>query len=231
MVFSTLQFFITIVLAIICAKTFSLSSGDIHVLAMIIPALWILPQAKFSGVVMVAALACYGLTLPHQPVTLSVSVWTLTPLLMVIFSKRSSTGVVVMAALIVTTLQVGIMVTQAGGKLAGSAWITAVQTLSVVMVWWSAYRWRPSNKHSWWALMLIAPLWLAGLSYAALITLCITGIIASMESLSNFALLDGISCSVGRYLRLALPHWLSPQVLKYPILYLLCGCAYSPLLG
>lgn len=44
MVFTTFQFLITTLLAVVCARAISLSEGDIPVLAMVIPALWILPQ-------------------------------------------------------------------------------------------------------------------------------------------------------------------------------------------
>ncbi|MEH0761341.1 hypothetical protein H4F20_16775 [Vibrio sp. 16] len=185
MVFSTFQFLITTLLAIVCARAISLSEGDIPVLALLIPALWILPQGGVSGLVLMAAMTTYGLTLPHQPIALSVSVWVLFPLLMVVFSKRSSIGVVLTAALIVLTLQVGIMVTQASGKLAGEAIVTVVQTLSVIATWWAVAHWSRSTTHRWWALFLVFPMWIAGLPYAALLALCVTGIMASMESLSR----------------------------------------------
>lgn len=190
MVFSTFQFLITTVLAIVCALAMSLSGGDIPVIALIIPALWVLPQGGVAGLVFLAAMSIYGLTLPMQPITLSVSVWILFPLLMVAFSKRSSLGILLTTSLIVLTLQVGIMVTQNAGKLEGTPWVTIVQTLVVIAIWWVANYWNNSNRkvisrHSWWSLGLIIPLWAAGLSYAALISLCIVGIIASMEMLTK----------------------------------------------
>ncbi|MDC5809782.1 hypothetical protein OPW07_08605 [Vibrio europaeus] len=185
MVFSTFQFLVTTLLAVVCARAISISEGDIPVLALVIPALWIFPQGGLVGLVLMAAMTTYGLTLPYQPITLSVSLWVLFPLLMVAFSRRSSLGVVLTSFLIVATLLIGIMVTQAGDKLAGEPVVTFVQTLSVAVIWWAASHWKPSNKHSWWALGLILPLWIADLSYAALIALCITGIMASMESLSQ----------------------------------------------
>ncbi len=185
MVFSTFQFIVTTILAVVCARAIGISDGNIPVLALLIPALWIFPQGGVTGLILMAALTVYGLTLPYQPIALSISQWILFPLLMVVFSKRSSLPVLLTAALIVVTLQVGIMVTQAGDKLAGEPIITLLQTFAVMVVWWSASHWKPSNKHSWWALGLILPLWMADLSYAALVALCITGIMASMESLSR----------------------------------------------
>ena len=93
-----------------CLCGVSASVKGIPVLALIIPALWIFPQGGVAGLALMAAMTTYGLTLPHQPFTLSVGLWVLFPLLMVAFSKRSSLAVVLTSALIVSTLMVGIMV-------------------------------------------------------------------------------------------------------------------------
>ena len=77
MVFSTFQFLVTTLLAVVCARAISLSDGDIPVLAMVIPALWILPQGGVAGLALLASMTVYGLTLPMQPITLSVSAWVL----------------------------------------------------------------------------------------------------------------------------------------------------------
>ncbi|MGF1754147.1 hypothetical protein L4C33_11170 [Vibrio makurazakiensis] len=185
MVFSTFQFLITTLLAVVCARAIGLSDGDIPVLALVIPALWILPQGGVAGLALLAAMTVYGMTLPLQPITLSVSVWVLFPLLMVVFSKRSSVSVLVIAGLIVVTLQVGIMVTQSAGKLSGTPWVTILQTVAICVIWWSANHLKPTSRHSWWSLGLILPLWIADLPYAALVALSITGIMASMEMLTK----------------------------------------------
>ncbi|MGI9950263.1 MULTISPECIES: hypothetical protein [Vibrio] len=185
MIFSTLQFLITTLLAVVCARAISLSEGDIPVIALMIPALWILPQGGFAGLVLLGAMTVYGVTLSMQPIALSIGTLVLFPLLMVVFSRRSSLGVLLTAGLIVLTLQVGIMVTQQAGKLDGSPWLTVLQTMSVVVMWWAARSWRPSEKHSWWSLLLLLPLWIAGLPYAVLLALGITGILASMEALTK----------------------------------------------
>ena len=75
MVFSTFQFLITTLLAVVCARAISFSEGDIPVLAMVIPALWIFPQGGIAGLILLGAMTSYGLTLPYQPIALSVSVW------------------------------------------------------------------------------------------------------------------------------------------------------------
>ena len=77
------------------------------------------------------------------------------------------------------------MVTQSAGKLEGTPWVTIVQTLAIMVIWWAANHLKPISKHSWWALGLILPLWIADLPYAALIALSVTGIMASMEALTK----------------------------------------------
>ncbi|MGF1739730.1 hypothetical protein L4C34_01385 [Vibrio profundum] len=182
MVFSMFQFVITTLLAVVCARAISLGEGEVPVLAMLIPALWIVPQRKLSGVVLMLGMTAYGLSLPYQPASLSVCVWMLIPLLMVAFSKRSSIGVVWTTALIAVTLLIGLMVTQAADKLGGSAMMTAIQTLAIVAIWWGASSWKPTNQRRWWSLALIIPLWIADLNHAAVVTVCILGMMASMES-------------------------------------------------
>ncbi|MDA0147894.1 hypothetical protein [Vibrio sp. LaRot3] len=185
MLFSTVQFFIAAILAVICARVIGHSDGDIPLLAVLIPVLWFIPRRSFSTVTFLLASAVYGLTLPYQSITLSVSLWVLFPLLMVVFSHRSNLGVMVTIGLIVSALLVGIMTTQAAGRLEGSAWVTVIQTLAISTVWWSIRYWQPTKQHSWWALLLIVPLWIAQLGYAVLFALSVVGIMAAMESLAK----------------------------------------------
>ncbi|WP_412497806.1 hypothetical protein [Vibrio furnissii] len=185
MVLSTFQFLITTVLVMVCARALGLSEGDIPFITFVIPALWILPRGGVSGFVLLAGMAAFGITLPHQPVALSVSMWVLFPMMMVAFSRGSNKGIMAVSALIVLTLQVGIMVTQSAGKLGGAPWMTIVQIVSVMAVWWAAASWKPSHRHSWWALGLVIPLWVAGLTFASVVALCLTGLIAILESLSQ----------------------------------------------
>ncbi|MBD1556466.1 hypothetical protein HC752_05915 [Vibrio sp. S9_S30] len=187
MVFSLLQFVVTTLLAIVCARALSLSGGDIPVLALVIPALWILPQGGTAGLILLGSLAVYGFTLPLQPIAMSLSVWILFPLLMVTFSRRSSIYILITTAATIVVMHVGIMVTQAEGKIPGEWGITLIQTLSVMVTWFAARHWKSSSQHSWWALSLILALWLAGWTHAALIALCIVGIIASAETLPKLS--------------------------------------------
>ncbi|MCK6262741.1 hypothetical protein KP803_05570 [Vibrio sp. ZSDE26] len=183
--FITLHFVVTTLLAIVCAQSMGLNQNEFSALALLIPALWVLPQKGIKGLFLVAGMLAYGLTLPHQSIALSVTQWILFPLLMVIFSRRSSKRVRYITASIVLTLQAGVMVSQAIGSLDGMPMITAIQMLSVCLTWWAAKHKSTSTKQSWWALGLIVPLWFAGFFHAILVAISITGIISSLESLSR----------------------------------------------
>lgn len=197
MILSALQFLIAILFSIVAAYVAGLSEGDIPIIAFLIPALWLLPKSGFSSVVMLLAMGIFGLTLPLQPVALSISQWVLIPLLMVAFSPRSNWGVILVSALIVLTLQVGIMVTQSAGKLEGSPMVTVVQIVMVMLIWWAARGWKPNHAHSWWALALVIPLWVAEQFYAVTLALLITGIIAACENLIPKATLLKLGKLVG----------------------------------
>ncbi|MDN3610455.1 hypothetical protein ACODM8_02880 [Vibrio ostreicida] len=185
MVFSTFQFLVATLFAVLCAYAIGLSQGEISVLALVIPALWVFPQVGYAGLVLITGLVLYGWMLPAQPISLSVSQWILFPLLMVVFSDKSTLGVKVTTLLVVVTLLVGIMVTQSGGKLGGTPLATGVQALSVGIVWCAVRYFQPSNARGWWALLLILPLWLSGQPYAALLALCLTGMAASIDYLAK----------------------------------------------
>ncbi len=185
MIFATIQFFIATLLAVVCARAMSLSGGELPVLALMIPALWLLPQGGFAGLVLLGAMMAFGATLSIQPIALSIGILILFPLLMVVFSHRSTMTVLLTTGLIVLALQVGIMLTQQSGKLDGSASVTTVQTLAVIAMWWSITHWKVSSQHSWWPLLLLVPLWVADLTYAALVSLSLIGMLSSMETLTK----------------------------------------------
>lgn len=183
MIFSILQFLMTIILAIVCARTMGLSQQEIPLIAMIIPALWILPRRGASGMILLLSMAAYGATLSEQPAYISISVWILFPMLMVAFSSRSNLAVITCCGLIVLALEAGVMVTQSAGKLDGTPWLTFIQVIAVILMWWAAKSWKPQKNHHWWTLLWVVPMYLSGLEYAALLSLTFVGIMASLETM------------------------------------------------
>lgn len=183
MMFSTVQFFITTLLAIICAQSIDVSQGNVPVLALAIPALWIISRSRASGIFLLVGLCLYGFTLAYQPTALSVSMWILFPLLMVAFSKRCNIGARFGVFSFFMFMQSGIIYSQVIDALSGEAIYTLLQMVSVAMIWLAAVSWKTSSKHGWWALFLVLPLLVADMTHAALISLTIVGIMFSMESM------------------------------------------------
>ncbi|CAH0525302.1 hypothetical protein [Vibrio hippocampi] len=191
MVFSVFQFLITSLLAVFCVNSLSVSTSDVPVLALLIPALWLLPQGGIAGLMLLGSMLVYGLTLPSQPVALSIAVWTLLPVLMVVFSRRSNIWIVTIVGVIVSTLSLGILFTQASGGMGGSAIMSLVQGAAVCTAWYAVSHWRTRENrkgvryHSWWALLLVIPMWIAGWATASAISLCLIGILAMVENLTR----------------------------------------------
>ncbi len=185
MIITTIQFVVATLLAIACARSLNMSQGDVPLLAMVIPALWVLPKAKAAGFTLLGVMIVFALTLPHQPISLSVAVWGALPLLMVMFSPKSNTVVVVVSSMIMVTLWIGVMATQSNGNLEGSAMLSLTQLLCVVVAWWCSKHWQATTRRRWWALALLVPLWISQWYDAVVLAICITLLLAVIEMLSN----------------------------------------------
>ncbi|AZL85166.1 hypothetical protein EIJ81_11610 [Aliivibrio salmonicida] len=180
-----LNILLSLVLVVVGVLAFGVSGGDLPLLALAIPILWLLPQGGVATWILIAGLSLFGLTLSYQPFPLSISVWTLFPLLIVIFSHRKSIHLIVFVASVVIAMEAGIMALQYEGKLLGSAWATLTQIISVILVWVAARSWKPVNKNAWWPIVLVIPLWIGGLQHAALVALSITGLIVCLQSVGR----------------------------------------------
>ncbi|MUJ26178.1 hypothetical protein [Aliivibrio fischeri] len=185
MFLAVLSIILSFVLVIVGVLAFGVSGGDLPLLALAIPILWLIPQGGVATWVLLIGLSLFGFTLQYQPMPLSISVWTLFPLLMVIFSHRKSIHLIVFIAAVVIAMQAGIMALQYEGKLGGSAWATLAQIVCVTLVWIAARSWKPVNRNAWWPLVLVIPLWIGGLQHAALVALSITGLIVCLQSVGR----------------------------------------------
>ncbi|WP_165311814.1 hypothetical protein [Vibrio ziniensis] len=187
MLFSTFLFIITMVLAVICAQAIGVSNGELPLITLMIPALWMLPKGGISRFTLLVTLLVYGFTLSSQPAALSICMWMLFPICMVAFSRYSNRRVVIICGLIVVTLLIGVMFMQSDNRIEGTPWITAIQVASVLIAWWVVRSWKPYYKNYWWALGFVVPMIMADLSIAALVSLSSTGMIATMENLQRMA--------------------------------------------
>ena len=185
MLLAMLSILLSFVLVVIGVMAFGISGGDLPLLALAIPMLWLIPQGGVATWVLLIGMSLFGFTLGTQPLSLSIAVWTLFPLLMVIFSRRKSIHLIIFIISVVVAMEAGIMALQYEGKLAGSAYSTLLQICSVVLVWIAARSWKPVNRNAWWPLVLVIPLWIGGLQHAALVALSITGLIVCLQSVGR----------------------------------------------
>ncbi len=189
MVFSLLQFMTAILLSIAFTQSLILSGNEINILCLVIPALWLFPRSLSGSLLLCCGLLVYALTLTIQPVSVSVAMWILFPLLMVSFSKKSNLVVVCTVALIVATLIVGLMVSQSAGRLEGTPGATLAQMVAICALWCSARYWQPTHIH-WWSALLFAFVWISGFTYNVLAALSLIGIMTLAQSLSRDKLLN-----------------------------------------
>ncbi|PQJ89462.1 hypothetical protein [Aliivibrio sifiae] len=186
MLLAVLSILLSFVLVVVGVLAFGVSGGQLPLLALAIPMLWLIPQGGVATWILLVGMSLFGLTLnSSQPLSLSIAVWTLFPLLMVIFSRRKSIHLVVFIVSVVIAMEAGIMALQYEGKLAGSAYSTLIQIISVVLVWVAVRSWKPVNSNAWWPLVLVIPLWIGGLQHAALVALSITGLIVCLQSVGR----------------------------------------------
>lgn len=172
---------------------FAIGDGQLSLLILAIPMLWLIPQGGAATWILLIALLLFGLTVPHQPFPQSIAVWTIFPLLMVICSHRHSLHLSAFIVAIIAAMQAGIMALQYEGKLDGTAWATLVQMGCVVLVWIAVRSWKIINSQAWWPLTLLIPLWAGGFQDAVLVTLSIIGLIACLQYIGSSKYRDWLS--------------------------------------
>ncbi|MGF1699134.1 hypothetical protein L4D09_02285 [Photobacterium makurazakiensis] len=185
MLYAALLVMVSILLTIVGIGALGQSQGDLPALALAIPALWLLPQGGVSAWLLLVGLGSFGLVLPEQPLALSISIFMMLPVFAVCFSPKGSWQLAALLVAIVLAMDVGLMALQGEGKLSGSPVYTVIQIIAVGIIWIAARSWRPVEGNTWWPLFLVVPLWVGGMGHAALVALCITGIIAALQGMLN----------------------------------------------
>ncbi|MBC7004751.1 hypothetical protein BIZ37_19495 [Photobacterium sp. BZF1] len=185
MLYAALLVMVSIALTVVGVSALGQSQGELPALALAIPALWLLPQGGVSAWLLLIGLGTFGFVLPEQPVALSISVFMMLPVFAVSFSPKSSWQLAALLISIVLAMDVGLMALQTEGKLQGAPIYTIIQILAVGVIWIAARSWRPVKGNTWWPLFLVIPLWVGGLAHAALVALCVTGLIASLQGMAK----------------------------------------------
>lgn len=183
MLYAALLVVVSIVLTVVGVSALGHSQGELPALALAIPALWLLPQGGIRAWLLLLGLGAYGIVLPDQPLALSISIFMMLPVFAVSFSPKSGWQLAALLISVVLAMDVGLMALQGEGKLPGHASSTIIQILAVTLIWYVGRSWRPVEGNTWWPLFLVVPLWVGGLEHAALVALCITGLIAAMQEM------------------------------------------------
>ncbi|HIF9340236.1 TPA: hypothetical protein ACX6RU_000266 [Photobacterium damselae] len=185
MLYAALLMIASVALTIVGVTALGHGQGEIPALALAIPALWILPQGKTAAWLLLSGLALFGYALPDQPLALSISLFMILPILAVSFSSKSPWQLGAMLIAVVIAMLFGLMALQTESKLSGSVGATCMQLMGVLMIWYAARSWRPVMGNTWWALVLVIPLLMGGMAPAALVALCVTGLIAAMQEMEK----------------------------------------------
>lgn len=183
MLYAALLVVVSIALTVLGVSALGYSQGELPALALAIPALWLLPQGGLRAWLLLVGLGAFGAVLPEQPLALSISIFMMLPVFSVSFSPKSGWQLAALLISIVLAMDVGLMALQGEGKLPGDASYTVIQVLAVTLIWYVARSWRPVEGNTWWPLFLVIPLWVGGMEHAALVALCVTGLIASMQEM------------------------------------------------
>ncbi|EAS40663.1 hypothetical protein C9J48_03550 [Photobacterium profundum] len=192
MLYAALLVFVSIVLTVLGVTALGYSQGDVPALALAIPALWLLPQGGAAAWLLLIGLASFGAVLPDQSLALSISIFMMLPIFSIAFSPKSNWQLGALLVSVVIAMDVGLMALQGEGKLPGSVGATVVQIVAVCIIWYAARSWRTVEGNTWWPLFLVVPLWVGGLQHAALVALCITGLIAALQGMKKVKVGDWV---------------------------------------
>ena len=143
MLYKTLLIIVTLLLTVLGVNALAHSQGDLPIIALAIPALWLLPQGGVAAWLLLLGLGAFGYVLPEQPVALSVSLFMMLPILMICTSPKGCWQLGSLMISIVLAMNAGLMALQAEGKLPGSIGATVIQIIGIAIIWFAARSWRP----------------------------------------------------------------------------------------
>ncbi|KMV30639.1 hypothetical protein L4D00_02465 [Photobacterium swingsii] len=229
MLYAALLVLVSVALTVLGVTALGYSEGQLPALALAIPALWLLPQGGMAAWLLLIGLGAYGMVLPEQPLALSISIFMMLPVFNICMSQKSSWQLGALLISIILAMDVGLMALQSEGKLPGSSLYTVVQILAVGVIWFACRSWRPVEGNTWWPLFLVVPLWVGGMEHAALVALCITGLIAAMQGMEKVKFgdwvprLSWVLPAVGFATLVVVPHFDVPNPILVAWLLVLGG--------
>lgn len=173
----------TIVVVIGGALSFALSDGQVPLLTFIIPILFFAYPSQPAFLLICLGLFGFGIASPYQPVSLSISLWMLVPVLVLVTSQKRNWQVSVLVLSVVAAMGGGVLALQSDQKIDGEAYYTFLQLVSVFIVWLGAYFWKPVIRPFYWPLLLIGLIFMSSSIYAALLTVCLSVLIFCLQEI------------------------------------------------
>ncbi len=174
----------TIVVVIGGALSFALSDGQVPLLAFITPILFFTYPNQLAFLFICIGLLGFGFSSPYQPVSLSISLWMLVPVLVLVTSQKRNWQVSVLVLSVVAAMGGGVLALQSDQKIDGEAYHTFFQLASVFMIWLGAYFWKPVSKPLYWPLLLIGLIFISSSVYAGLFSICVSILIFCLQEIS-----------------------------------------------
>ncbi|OAN18551.1 hypothetical protein A3K86_06595 [Photobacterium jeanii] len=229
MMYAALLVLVSVALTVLGVSAVGYSEGQLPALALAIPALWLLPQGGVAAWLLLIGLGVFGMVLPEQPLALSISIFMMLPVFNICISPKGGWQLSALLLSVILAMDVGIMALQSEGKLPGSPMYTVLQVLSVCVIWLACRSWRPVEGNTWWPLFLVIPLWVGDMQHAALVALCITGLIAALQGMAKIKhaewvpRLSWVLPAVGFATLVVVPHFEVPNPILVAWLLILGG--------
>ncbi|MCC4800271.1 hypothetical protein BCT30_04860 [Enterovibrio norvegicus] len=185
--YSTMLMVTAAVTVIGAAFSLAITNGDIPLLAYVIPALFLIGNGGAAVWLLVIGLVGFGAMVPLQPVAISLSLWMILPALVLMTGERRNWQVSILVVSVVIAMECGVLALQGDEKLGGAMRYTLMQIFCVVLVWLSAYFWKPVTKISWWPAALIVGLLAGGLPQGAMLAFCGSVLVLSLQELQRIS--------------------------------------------
>lgn len=165
------------------ALAFALSDGQVPLLAFLVPILFYAHRVQYALLFICLGLIGFGFVAPHQPISLSLSLWMLVPVLALVTSQKRNWQVSILVLSVVFAMECGVLALQSEQKIGGEIHYTLIQALSVFMVWLGVYCWRPVKLPTLWPCLLIALIFISGSFYAGLFSICASVMVYCLQEI------------------------------------------------
>ncbi len=183
MMYSTTLMLTSAVMAVGGSLAFALSDGQVPLLTFIIPILFYAHPIQPAFILICLGLLGFGFVAPHQPISLSISLWMLVPVMVLITGQKRNWQVSILVLSVVFAMECGVLALQGDQKIDGEPYYTLLQLMFVLMVWTGTYFWKPVSKPMLWPILLIGLIFISGSLYAVLFTIAMSVLVFCLQEI------------------------------------------------